>query len=142
MMPESLSPIANHLWQSTLFASAAGLLTLALRKNLARIRHWVWVAASLKFLVPFALLIAVGNRIEWRTAPAIAPNMSAVIGQVTQPFVVTTGSPPLLATLPEPPNPIPALLFEVWACVFVGVSISWWTRWRRITAAVRAGSPV
>ena len=27
--------VLNHLWQSTLFAAAAGLLTLALRKNRA-----------------------------------------------------------------------------------------------------------
>jgi len=58
---ETLSPIANHLWQSTLFASAAGLLTMVLRKNPARVRQWAWVAASLKFLVPFALLTA-GSR--------------------------------------------------------------------------------
>jgi hypothetical protein len=33
----ALAPsIGNHLWQSTLFAAAAGLLTLALRKNHAR----------------------------------------------------------------------------------------------------------
>ena len=64
MIPESLSPIANHLWQSTLFAGAAGLLTLALRKNPARVRHWVWVAASLKFLVPFSVLIALGSHVR------------------------------------------------------------------------------
>ena len=28
--------VGNHLWQSTLFAIAAGLLTLSLRKNHAR----------------------------------------------------------------------------------------------------------
>ena len=47
--------VGNHLWQSTLFAAAAGLLTLALRKNHARARYWLWLAASLKFLVPFSL---------------------------------------------------------------------------------------
>ena len=61
MIPESVSPIANHLWQSTLFVGAAGSLTLALRKNPARVRHWVWVAASVKFLVPFSMLIAIGG---------------------------------------------------------------------------------
>jgi hypothetical protein len=35
------SLVANHLWQSTLFAAVAGLLTLALRKNHARTRHAV-----------------------------------------------------------------------------------------------------
>jgi hypothetical protein len=28
MIPSNLLPIANHLWQSTLFAGIAGLLTL------------------------------------------------------------------------------------------------------------------
>lgn len=141
MIPESLSPIANHVWQSTVFAGAAGLLTQVLRKNPARVRHWVWVAASLKFLVPFGLLIAVGNRIEWRTAPGIAPNVSVVMGQVTQPFAVTTVSA-LQATVPMSPNLLPKVLLAVWACGFAGISISWWIRWRRITVAVRAGSPV
>ncbi len=63
MIPEILSSVsvANHLWQSTVFACAAGLLTLALRKNPARVRHRIWVVASLKFLVPFSLLIALGT---------------------------------------------------------------------------------
>jgi len=65
MISESLSPLANHLWQSTLFAIAAGLLTLALKKNRAAIRYALWLAASLKFLVPFSLLIAIGHQIEW-----------------------------------------------------------------------------
>jgi uncharacterized protein (TIGR03435 family) len=29
-----------------------------------------------------------------------------------------------------------------WLCGFLGISYSWWIRWRRIRAAVRAGSPV
>jgi hypothetical protein len=62
----ALAPgVGNHLWQSTLFAAVAGLLTLALRKNHARARYWLWLAASLKFLVPFSLLTALGSR-AWR----------------------------------------------------------------------------
>jgi bla regulator protein BlaR1 len=53
--------IANHLWQSTLFALLAGMATLALRKNQARVRHHLWLAASLKFLVPFSLLLDLGG---------------------------------------------------------------------------------
>lgn len=69
-----LSPLANHLWQSTLFAAVAGLLTLALRQNHARVRHAVWLAASCKFLIPLAVLIALGGQIPWRSAPQIAPS--------------------------------------------------------------------
>jgi hypothetical protein len=65
----ALAPaMGNHLWHSTLFAITAGLLTLALRKNRARARYWLWLAASVKFLVPFSLLVVVGSRLP---APAI-----------------------------------------------------------------------
>jgi uncharacterized protein (TIGR03435 family) len=134
--------MANHLWQSTLFAAAAGLLTLALRKYPARVRHWVWVAASVKFLIPFSVLFAVGGRIGWRTAPAIAPTVSAVVGQVSQPFTIMMDSSSLSATGPAASNLVAAILFGIWACGFIGISISWWIRWRRVTAAVRAGSPL
>ena len=57
MIPTNLSAawndiapaLGNHLWQSTLFAGAAGLLTLFLRKNRARARYGLWLAASVKF---------------------------------------------------------------------------------------------
>jgi hypothetical protein len=39
--------MSNHLWQSTLFAVATGLLTLALRKNHARARYWLPASPSL-----------------------------------------------------------------------------------------------
>ena len=59
---------ANHLWQSTLFAAVAWLLTLALRKNRAAVRYWIWLAASVKFLIPFSLLVSAGAQLGWRTA--------------------------------------------------------------------------
>ena len=55
--------VGNHLWQSTLFAVVAGLLTLMLRKNQARARYWLWMAASLKFLIPFSLLVGIGTHV-------------------------------------------------------------------------------
>src|SRR5205807_2570964 len=51
------APMGNHLWQSTLFAAVAGLLTLLLRKNRAETRYSLWLIASAKFLLPFCLLI-------------------------------------------------------------------------------------
>src|SRR5215510_3371501 len=51
--------VGNHLWQSTVFLGAAGLLTLALRNNRAQVRYGVWLAASVKFLIPFAALLAI-----------------------------------------------------------------------------------
>lgn len=73
MIPKYLSAIwsamapglGNHLWQSTFFAVIAGLLTLLLRKNQARTRYWLWLAASAKFLIPFSFLAGVGSHIAW-----------------------------------------------------------------------------
>jgi hypothetical protein len=43
-------------------AVAAGLLSLTLRKNHARARHWLWLVASVKFLIPaFSVLSAWGH---------------------------------------------------------------------------------
>ena len=52
---------SSHLAQSTVFAGAATLLTLAFRANRAQVRFWLWLSASLKFLIPFALLSMVGS---------------------------------------------------------------------------------
>ena len=58
-----IAALVNHLWQSTLFCAGAWLITLALRPNSAALRHWVWLLASLKFLVPFSFLFYVGSYI-------------------------------------------------------------------------------
>src|SRR5580765_2535047 len=74
----SVAPgVADHLWQSTLFAIAASLLALLLRKQNARARHWLWLAASLKFLFPFSLLVSIGSRFS--PAPAGAPSVGPAV---------------------------------------------------------------
>jgi bla regulator protein blaR1 len=131
--------VANHVWQSTVFAAVATLLTLALRNNHARVRHWVWVAASCKFLVPLSVLIALGSYIQPRTAPETTQsNIATAIDEVSQPFTSLTLSsreavPPLTSSRLE------RALWGVWAFGFLGISGAWWIRWRRIRDAVRAG---
>ena len=68
MIGELLPGLTNHLWQSTLFAGVAALLTVAFRKNRAHIRYWLWLSASLKFLVPFSFLIGFGSLLAWTPA--------------------------------------------------------------------------
>ena len=81
------APLANHLWQSTLFAGIAGLLALALRKNRAHVRYGLWFAASVKFLFPFSLLVALGSRMGAFARPANRPHgLSFVVQQIGQPF--------------------------------------------------------
>ena len=143
-----LSPFANHLWQSTVFAGLAGLLTLALRKNRARVRHSLWLAASYKFLLPLSVLMALGGHvrghIHWRTAAETVPSsIPVVIDEVSQPFTAPAVSSPLSSTPPAPPaSPLPQVLWGVWACGFLGITGAWWVRWRRLRAVVCAGSPL
>ena len=56
--------LATHLWQSTFFALAAGLMTMAFQGNRAQVRYWLWLSATFKFLVPFALLLNLGSYLE------------------------------------------------------------------------------
>ncbi len=83
--------LGNHLWQSTLFAVAAGLLTFVLRKNHARARYWLWLAASVKFLVPFSLLVSVGSHLAWsHSSPAANGGLYVVMEEMSQPFAQTS----------------------------------------------------
>src|SRR6266545_2134894 len=81
----TMNAVFNHLWQTTLFAAAVGLVTLALRQNSARTRYWLWLAASVKFLVPFSVLVSAGGLLEWRTAPPVASAVSIAVEHVGQP---------------------------------------------------------
>ena len=142
MIPAYLLPLANHLWQSTLFAAVAALLTLAFRKNRAPVRYAIWLAASVKFLIPFALLVGIGSQLDWRAAPAARPGrLSFVMQQVGQPFVAPAPAP-RPAVAPPAPSRIPAVLFGVWFCGFVAGVLSWFNRWRRIRTVLRAAQPL
>jgi bla regulator protein BlaR1 len=143
MNPAWLSQLANHLWQSTLFAGIAGLLTLALRRNHARVRHGVWLAASAKFLVPCSILIALGGQLQWRVAQETTQSgFTVVMDEVGQPFTASPVSSHLLSKSTPAVSPLPEILAGIWICGFFGIVCSWWIRWRRIRASVRAGSPV
>lgn len=101
----SLTPLANHLWQSTLFAAVAWLLALALRQNRAPVRYWIWMAASVKFLIPFSLLVSAGGQLGWRTAPAIAHSQfSFAMDEIGQPFAVTVSAPLPAVAAPAQPH--------------------------------------
>lgn len=135
--------LLNHLWQSTLFAGVVAILALALRHNRARLRYGLWFAASVKFLVPFALLAAAGGLIEWQQAPA--PIRSAVASPVARdfsaPFAVMWVDPTTMVTAAAQPQWIAPLLFTVWACGFAAIVLRRVRQWRQIGAAVRASTP-
>ena len=54
----------NHLWQSTWFAGAVAFAAVWLRKNSPRTRYWLWLGASVKFLIPFSLFVWTGSSMQ------------------------------------------------------------------------------
>lgn len=136
------SPVANHLWQSTLCAAAAWLLTLTLQKNRAAVRYSIWLAASAKFLIPFSLLVAAGSQLGWRTAPALAqPQFSFVLDEIGRPFSASAPAPMLAQAAPTHIL-LPSVLISVWLCGFLAVAFSRLRWWRLIRAAVRQATPL
>ena len=91
--------LTNHLWQSTLFALAAGLLTVAFRQNRAQVRYWLWFSASLKFLVPFWLLVSLGSHLDR------GPVVHKIAMQHQAPAVSLQVSEPFLDDAPPVPSP-------------------------------------
>ncbi len=70
--------ILNHLWQLTLCLGVAGALTLLLRDNAAAARYRIWLAASLKFLLPFAVPVRVTTA---PLEPGLRTRMAAILGK-------------------------------------------------------------
>jgi bla regulator protein BlaR1 len=139
--------VANHLWHSTLFAIAAGLLTLFLRKHHARARHWLWLAASLKFLLPFSLLVSIGSWLSPEPAakPSVRPVIYFAMEEITQPFsqlgvrVTPAHAPSMVSSiLPQLTQAIGAL----WLVGFLAVLVLWCVRWRRVSAATKHAMPL
>lgn len=139
----------NHLWQSTVFAAVVALLTLAFQRNRAHVRYWLWLAASVKFLIPFAALLWIGTQIEIVPIDRSGQAIVGVLDNVAQPF--TQPEPPRinLRGRPVPPpeeKPLTTLLVRgftvIWPLGSLAVLLVWATRWRRVAVAVRNAAPI
>ena len=115
MISSQFQAIANHLWQSTLFVCFIGVLVLVLRRNQARVRYSLWLAASLKFLVPFSMLIALGTQFGRQTQEEIPSSITLAV-DYAEPFT--------FASIVESPgvavNPRPTV---AWMPTFVPVGV-------------------
>jgi len=137
-----ISELANHLWQSTLFAVAVGLLTVMCRKNHASVRYWLWFTASVKFFIPFTLLMAVVDRLDWASrAPQIAAPAVSALAHVSRPFMEDSAVGVLF--VPEAPRGFDwfaLALLVVWVSGIIAMTVIRLRMWRRIRAAVRTSS--
>jgi len=134
--------VGNHLWQSTAFAGVVWLATLLLRRSPARVRHGLWMAASLKFLVPFALLIGLGGLLPRPRHAVVAMPVYSAVDEVGLPF--DEGAVPVRAAAEAHISESrfgapswPMILAAVWLCGVLVVLWVWAVRWRRIAKTLR-----
>jgi beta-lactamase regulating signal transducer with metallopeptidase domain len=137
-----LRAVADHLWQSTLCVAAAALLAGLTRRTHPRAQIWIWLAASVKFWVPFAALIALGS---WgaRQVPVSATLDAArvapyvVVQVVSEPFAGTAAALDAgMRRVTDTAFPWMVILGGLWACGALVISERWLRRWRRVARLV------
>jgi uncharacterized protein (TIGR03435 family) len=137
-----IGQLTNHLLQSTLFALAAALLVFAFRKNEARVRYSLWLTASLKFLIPFSMLIALGSQIRWTSgaheiaARAASPDVVQTVERFSEPFAVA------IPASPQHADPLPFAIAALWFCGFACVMVLRLRAWRGMRLAIRRSQPL
>ena len=133
--------VANHLWQSTLWAGGIWALSWALRNNRAAVRYGLWLAASVKFLIPFSLFVTIGSHLEWRNAGATGePPWSVVLDNLGSPFAAPVPLPHEATS--TAPSLIPPLLFGIWLCGFAASILFWLRCWTRTRALRQHATPL
>ncbi|MBI2686544.1 MAG: TIGR03435 family protein [Acidobacteria bacterium] len=132
-----MSPLINHLWQSTLFTGAVALLALAFRANRAQARYWLWSAASFKFLLPISLLMGAGAKLAYQPATRITTErpVAAAITQVSDVLLPLTDASPSTPWLAY-------VLGGIWIAGFCAIILIWCRRWLLLDAARRAATPL
>ena len=117
----------DHLWQSTLFALVIAAMVPLFRRQSAGIRFWLWFAASVKFLVPLALLVKLGGYLPALPAPA-----KALIAPASRTFAA-----PIQIAPPAPGLPVAEILIAVWVLGALFVAGLWLMRWMNLRAVLR-----
>jgi hypothetical protein len=67
-----LPGLVDHLWQSAWICGVITLLAFLSAYDFAPLRLWMWRIAALKFALPFAMLVAIG---EWHGLPVKYPTI-------------------------------------------------------------------
>jgi hypothetical protein len=144
-MTSDVAVLLNHLWQSTLAGLVVWLACATwLKRYRPRLRFAVWMVASVKFLVPFSILLAAGQSVA--TPTVFPPSQSQQI------FDLVTSPAPLIAAAPFTPTSAPqaptdwqrwliALLLVVWAGGALLIAARWLAQWWRIRQLLRTSAP-
>jgi beta-lactamase regulating signal transducer with metallopeptidase domain len=142
--------VANHLWQTTVFALMAWGIVRLLKRSTARVRYCVWSIALMKFLLPSALLILALERIGVDfslTTPATGAG-AEIVSRIAQPIlpIVNSGGATAAETIVdaspanrEPHRELYCLLSLFWGLGVAGALTRWLVRRLRFRLALRVG---
>jgi beta-lactamase regulating signal transducer with metallopeptidase domain len=145
--------VANHLWQTTVFALMAWGIVLLLKRSTARVRYFIWSIALMKFLLPSALLILALERIGVDfalTAPATRAS-AEIVSRIAQPIlpIVNPGATPVAEMIvgASPANreahrELYCLLSLFWGLGVAATLTRWLFRRLRFRLALRAAVEV
>jgi bla regulator protein blaR1 len=128
-----MTGIVNHVWQSTAFTAMIALAAWALRRNSPRARYWLWLAASLKFLIPFSWLMSTGTHVQ---LPPDTPSLRAVtVNRISSTFAPV---PALPAAVPAKTTPdwTPAL-GAIWLAGGLFFATRRYRQWRTLRRLAR-----
>jgi beta-lactamase regulating signal transducer with metallopeptidase domain len=139
----AIERVLDHLWQSTVFTVVVALLALVLRRNRARVRYALWLAASVKFVVPMALVIALGRLVS----PSAVDRLAAhpVLAGIREPLASLSMPAlwPASAALDPARHDSSGLALAVaWLCGVAVIAALRWRQWRRLKAVVDTGEPL
>lgn len=135
-----IGELTNHLWQSTAFALMAGFLTLIFRDNPAQVRFALWFSASVKFLIPFSLLIGAGSHFGGvRAASPIVPTVSDAIVAIAEPFPDARVGAPLVQ---HETDWVLVAILSAWMCGAAVVACLRLSAWLRIRTAIRSSARI
>lgn len=144
LLTQGISVMVAHLWQSTAVAAAVALLSVLLRKNHARTRYWLWLTASMKFLLPFSLFVAAGSYLPKPVGVSPVPQVTAstfVAQTMQQISPIRSHITKVSGASEHGCKFLSVLLLNLWAAGFLVSVCLWWRRWYRVRASVRAALP-
>jgi bla regulator protein BlaR1 len=133
-----------HLWQSTVCVGIAALLAIVLRRASARTRHSIWLLASVKFLVPFSLLVVAGRYVGLLTSSLAVAEGSIAKRLLDQSLSlwsldVVAGSNGAGLSFDMGPQGL-LLLALVWASGVAALAAWRWKQWLGVARLARAST--
>ncbi len=135
--------LGDHLWQSTLGVAIAAFFVWLAGPGRPSLRHALWLAASVKFLIPSSLLVAVGEAWAPMLMPVPIPVLPTATFQIVgEPFTIwaeaRAGMPDDHSLALRSLLPIAAVV--IWATGALALLLLRWTRGQKVRSVVATGT--